>query len=106
MLAEVDLAGKANRYPSALSGGEQQRVAVARALVHGPALVLADEPTASLDSANGAALLDLMARMRHRSGTAFLIASHDPRLLARMDRIVELEDGRLASPRPARALVG
>jgi putative ABC transport system ATP-binding protein len=95
LLDRVGLADKAARRPHELSGGERQRVAVARALVNRPALVLADEPTANLDSASGAAVLDLMHDLRTQYGVAFFFASHDSRLLARMDRIIALRDGEL-----------
>jgi putative ABC transport system ATP-binding protein len=95
LLERVGLADKAARRPHELSGGERQRVAVARALVNRPALVLADEPTANLDSASGASVLDLMNDLRTQYGAAFLFASHDSRLLGRMDRVIALRDGEL-----------
>ena len=93
LLDRVGLSGKAQRRPHELSGGERQRVAIARALVNRPAVVLADEPTANLDSATGAAVLDVMEDLRDRLGVAFLFASHDPRLLDRMDRTITMKDG-------------
>jgi putative ABC transport system ATP-binding protein len=93
VLEGVGLADKAGRRPDALSGGERQRVAIARALVSQPQLVLADEPTANLDSGTGAAVLDLMEDLRDRLGVAFLFASHDPRLVERMDRVITMKDG-------------
>ncbi len=105
LLERVGLGSKMHRRPDELSGGERQRVATARALVNRPSLVLADEPTASLDSATGGLLLDLMRELRDQFGIAFLFASHDPRLLARADRVVSLSDGRLVDREtPARAL--
>jgi putative ABC transport system ATP-binding protein len=95
LLERVGLAEKGRRWPHELSGGERQRVAIARALVNQPRLVLADEPTANLDSATGASVLDLMDELRDAFGVAFLFASHDPQLLDRMDRVVTLKDGRI-----------
>ena len=91
----VGLEGFANRRPDLLSGGQQQRVAVARAIVHRPALVLADEPTANLDSKTGASLLDLMESLNRDHGVTFLFSSHDPAVLARARRVVHLLDGAL-----------
>ena len=91
----VGLEGFAGRRPDLLSGGQQQRVAVARAIVHRPALVLADEPTANLDSKTGAALLDLMEGLNRDHGVTFLFSSHDPAVLARARRVVHLLDGSL-----------
>jgi putative ABC transport system ATP-binding protein len=98
LLDGVGLEGKHRRRPHELSGGERQRVAIARALVNRPALVLADEPTANLDSATGGAVLDLMDDLRDRLGVAFLFASHDPRVLERMDRVIPLKDGIVELP--------
>jgi putative ABC transport system ATP-binding protein len=100
-LESVGLAHRAHHRPDLLSGGERQRVAVARAIVHRPALVLADEPTANLDTRNATQLIDLMRELNRAIGLTFLFSTHDARLLEHADRIVELCDGRVASDRLA-----
>jgi putative ABC transport system ATP-binding protein len=92
-LEMVGLQNLMHRRPAALSGGQQQRVAVARALAAGPRLVLADEPTANLDSENASALLDIMHRLSHEEKTTFLFSTHDPRVMQRAERIITLRDG-------------
>jgi len=92
---EIGLEGLADRRPSKLSGGQQQRVAVARAVVGQPALVLADEPTANLDSVSSAALLQVMERLNHEHGTTFVFSTHDPRVMERAHRLIRLVDGRI-----------
>ena len=94
-LAKVGLAHKTKAYPRALSGGEQQRVAIARAIVGNPSIILADEPTAALDGANGQAVMKLLAEIAREQGHAVLIVTHDPRLLPFADRVVHIEDGRI-----------
>ncbi len=94
-LSWVGLESYGDRRPDLLSGGQQQRVAVARAIVHRPALVLADEPTANLDSKTGGALLDLMQTLNKDHGVTFLFSSHDPAVLSRARRVVHLVDGEL-----------
>jgi putative ABC transport system ATP-binding protein len=94
-LQMVGLSEVLGRRPSALSGGQQQRVAVARALAAGPRLVLADEPTANLDSDNAGALLEIMHRLSHEEGVTFLFSTHDPRVMERAERIITLRDGRI-----------
>jgi putative ABC transport system ATP-binding protein len=96
LLAAVGLAHRATHFPGELSGGEEQRTAVARALAHRPELVVADEPTGNLDSASGAAVLELLDRLRRESGAALVIATHDATIAARADRVVQLADGRIA----------
>ncbi|GHE05402.1 macrolide ABC transporter ATP-binding protein [Defluviimonas sp. 20V17] len=96
-LADVGLAGMEGRRPSHLSGGQQQRVAVARALVARPAIVLADEPTANLDSKSADDLISLMAELNARSGTTFLIGTHDARVIARARRHIEMVDGKVTA---------
>ena len=95
VLKEVGLEGLENRRPSELSGGQQQRVAVARAIVAEPALVLADEPTANLDSETAFALIELMEKLNQEHDTTFLFSTHDPRVMKRAKRIIHLLDGRV-----------
>jgi putative ABC transport system ATP-binding protein len=97
-LAEVGVGDLADRRPDQLSGGQQQRVAVARALASNPAIVLADEPTANLDSATGAELLALLRHINQEFGTTFLISSHDEQVIRTAGRVVRLEDGRVLAP--------
>jgi len=93
ILAELGIEQYADQYPNRISGGEQQRVAVARAVVAEPAIVLADEPTANLDTATSHELIDLMRRLNQERGATFLFATHDSRLLDRVNRLVTLVDG-------------
>ncbi len=95
LLARVGLADKAASRPNQLSGGQQQRVAIARALAARPALVLADEPTGNLDSKSADDVFALMREFNREQGIAFLLVTHDPRLAARCDRVIELFDGRV-----------
>lgn len=94
-LAEVGLAEFERHRPDELSGGQRQRVAVARALVTDPVIVLADEPTANLDSATGDAIISLMLDINRRDGTTFIFSTHDARVMAHAHRVVRLADGRL-----------
>ena len=96
LLAALDVGHRAKAEPSQLSGGEQQRVAIARALVMDPPLVLADEPTGNLDTASADDVFAQLRRMHAERGTSFVVVTHDPRLAARCDRVVELVDGRIA----------
>ena len=96
-LDAVGLREHAGHRPDALSGGQRQRVAIARALIKRPGLVIADEPTASLDSTTATQMLDLMRELGHRDGAAFLIATHDERLTRRCDRVIALRDGVIAT---------
>jgi len=97
VLREVGLEGLEDRRPSRLSGGQQQRVAVARALAPKPAIVLADEPSANLDSGNAEELIALMARLNAASGVTFLIATHDARVIAHSRRRIEMTDGKIVA---------
>jgi putative ABC transport system ATP-binding protein len=94
-LERVGLADRAHHRPDQLSGGQQQRAAIARALAPEPLLVLADEPTASLDHAHGGPLMDLLAELAKERGVTFLVASHDPSVISRAHRVFRLLDGRL-----------
>jgi putative ABC transport system ATP-binding protein len=103
LLADVGLAERAATFPEHLSGGEQQRVAVARALVHEPSLVLADEPTGNLDLETGRQVLDLLDRLTRRAGGTMVMATHSPEVIGVADRIFHLQDGRLVERRESRA---
>ena len=97
LLEEIDMIEKINDKPSELSGGQQQRVAVARALASKPQFVLADEPTANLDSKTAANLLDMMARLNKDEGMTFIFSTHDQRVIDRAHRVVTLVDGAIVS---------
>jgi putative ABC transport system ATP-binding protein len=97
VLREVGLEGMERRRPKEMSGGQQQRVAIARALVKRPALILADEPTANLDSAIGRGILELMLELNKREGTTFIFSTHDQMVMDYARRIVRLRDGRVES---------
>jgi putative ABC transport system ATP-binding protein len=111
LLDAVGLAGRERSLPSRMSGGEQQRIAIARALINTPALLLADEPTGNLDSTNAASILDLLARLRAEHHITILLASHDPQIAARAERLIRLRDGaviddiQLTADRPVEDLI-
>ncbi len=96
-LSVVGLADRADHRPSRLSGGEQQRVAIARSLINKPALILGDEPTGNLDSATGSDILSLFDRLRTETGVALLIVTHDEKVAAGADRVLHMSDGRLTN---------
>ena len=96
-LAEVGITGQAKQRPDQMSGGQRQRVAIARAMAGQPKLVIADEPTANLDSETAARILDLLAALNDSTGVTFVFSTHDPSLIARMPRVVRLHDGAIAS---------
>jgi putative ABC transport system ATP-binding protein len=97
LFEEIGLGGLEKRRPGELSGGQQQRVAVARAIVTEPALILADEPTANLDSVTATALLKVMELLNRTHGTTFVYATHDPQVMERARRLIQLRDGQIAS---------
>jgi len=103
VIEAVGLAEHAHRRPNELSGGQRQRVAIARALVKAPQIVLADEPTANLDSTTGAAIIDLMRRVQAESRTTFVFATHDPQLMSQADEIFTIRDGVIVERRHARS---
>ena len=97
LLTEIGLADKINERPAKLSGGQQQRVAVARALAHKPTFVIADEPTANLDSKSTADLLNIMEELNQKEGTTFIFSTHDQRVVDRAKRVIVFEDGKVIS---------
>jgi putative ABC transport system ATP-binding protein len=97
LFLEIGLDGLEDRRPAELSGGQQQRVAVARAMVTEPALILADEPTANLDSATAIALLDVMEHLNRTTGTTFIFSTHDPQVMERAHRLIHLRDGQIVN---------
>ena len=99
LLDAVGLADRVKHRPDQMSGGEQQRVAIARALAPRPLMVLADEPTANLDTANGEQAMEIMQRLNQETGAAFIFATHDPRVMKFARRVVELRDGQIVGDR-------
>jgi putative ABC transport system ATP-binding protein len=104
LLQAVDLADRANHRPDQLSGGEQQRVAIARALASKPVLILADEPTANLDTPNGKLVMETMTRLNQETGVTFVFATHDPRVIQYARRVVTLRDGVIVESSEAEAV--
>jgi len=105
LLRDVGLAERAHHYPVQLSGGEQQRVAVARAVARRPTLLLADEPTGNLDSATGKQIIDLLVALNRNLGSTLVLVTHDPALAALADRVITLRDGRVAGDEQERDAV-
>lgn len=95
LLEELDLGHRADAYPPTLSGGEQQRLAVARAVANSPALILADEPTAALDTVRGKAVMDLLRRLGREREAAVIVVTHDERMIGGFDRVYHMVDGRI-----------
>jgi putative ABC transport system ATP-binding protein len=105
LLEQVGLLTHKKHRPNELSGGQRQRVAIARALVTQPQIVLADEPTANLDSATGAAIIDLMKEMNQKQGTTFIFSTHDARVMEHANAVVKLADGKIIGTQGAAAAV-
>ena len=97
LLGRVGLGGRGHHYPAQLSGGEQQRVAVARAFVHSPSILFADEPTGNLDAATGGRIVELLTELNRELGTTLILVTHDPDLAAQAGRVIRLADGRVVS---------
>ena len=95
LLESVDMTDRAHHRPDQLSGGQQQRVAVARALATNPKMILADEPTANLDTENGEQIMEIMKKLNDETDTTFIFATHDPRVIKYATRVVTLEDGKI-----------
>jgi putative ABC transport system ATP-binding protein len=106
LLRDVDLQARAHHYPSQLSGGEKQRIAIARAFANEPTIMLADEPTGNLDSHNGRHVFDLMVEMNHRRGATLLLVTHDQELASEATRRLSLRDGRVVSDSEAQRSSG
>jgi putative ABC transport system ATP-binding protein len=104
LLERVGLGERGHHYPAQLSGGEQQRVAVARAFAHRPRILFADEPTGNLDAANGANVVGLLAELNRELGTTLVLVTHDPELAARAERIIRLRDGAVVEDTAAAAV--
>jgi putative ABC transport system ATP-binding protein len=96
LLEWVDLSAQAKNRPDQMSGGQQQRVAIARALATNPSMILADEPTANLDTPNGAQVMEIMTRLNHETGVTFIFATHDPRVIHYARRVITLRDGAIS----------
>ncbi|GAB4532105.1 MAG: ABC transporter ATP-binding protein [Anaerolineae bacterium] len=105
LLELVGLSDRMHHLPSQLSGGQRQRVAVARALANNPAIILADEPTGSLDTQSGAEIIDLLERINHEQGTTILIVTHDPKVARRTRRILTMHDGKIADDHRVESVV-
>lgn len=105
LLSQVGLAQKLHSYPADMSGGQKQRVAIARALAGDPAILLADEPTAALDSTTGRAVIDLLRGLAHDRGRAVVVVTHDARIMEFADRAVHLEDGKIVGESAGKAVV-
>ena len=101
LLGDLDVAHRADAMPNLLSGGEQQRVAIARALINRPPILLADEPTAPLDTSRAMAVMDLLERLAGQTGTSVIVVTHDEKILPRMRRIYEVRDGVVQEPSPS-----
>ncbi len=97
ILAQVGLEGLGERYPRELSGGQEQRVAIARALIKDPVIILADEPTANLDSHTAKDIIDIMRRINHETEATFIFSTHDPMVKERADRVITIKDGAISS---------
>jgi putative ABC transport system ATP-binding protein len=97
LLERVGLGGRGHHYPTQLSGGEQQRVAVARAFVHSPSILFADEPTGNLDAATGGRIVELLTELNRELGTTLILVTHDPDLASQAGRVIRLADGRVVS---------
>lgn len=100
-LSAVGLGARGSHYPAQMSGGEQQRTALARAVVTRPQILLADEPTGNLDAATGETVMDLLFDLRNKHGATLVLVTHAPELAARCDRVIELRDGKIARDQPA-----